>query len=184
MTVKQIIRMASKLLQKNDIVQIIDEGESANNVEKCLEQMIDCFNSVIVELSEEYFPLKTVQTFSVVDGLISFSSFNQTPLKVVACFMDSQEIQFGQNHLNLSVPNGEVTVVYEYQPTTLTLDDINPYDGTKISSRVIALGVARECLLRDGLYKEATVFDNRFRQAISSVMISKKSKKLRLRGWF
>lgn len=184
MKVKDILKITARVLQNDELSSYLGGESNSEETAKEVDKLFACFKLVISELCEEFLPVTKVENFSSTDGVIPFSSFSLVPLEIKSVYQRDNEVDFSVNPLQLKTVSGEVTVVYEYYPDILTLEDECPYAKTRISDRIIALGVAREYALLCGLYDEAVSLDKRFSQSLSAVMFPKKLKRVKARGWF
>lgn len=181
MTVKSVLMLSLTMMNRKDLVSALSLSTLTDEVEK----LLNCYNLVVSELCEEYLPLIHTQTISSTSGRYHFNLFHKTPLEIKAVFnRNGDEISYKQTPLYIICDEPEITVSYVYYPQNAKINDVSVYDKTKISERILALGVAREFLLQSGLYEEALSFDNRFQQALTQVLLKKSGAIIRARSWF
>jgi hypothetical protein len=184
MTVREIIKIAATILQKEDLCGYIGGGEETGELKKDLDRFFECYKLIIGELCEECLPTETSENFVSQGGKVNFADFSKTPLEIKKCYENGKEIGFKVFPTFLQTNAENVTVVYSFYPQFDTLDDDCPYSESQLSARIIALGVAREYLLLGGLYEEAVLFDERFKDALATVVLKKNVGKIKARRWF
>ncbi len=182
--VRDILKISALNLQNEEILAYLNGKTVDEETEKEVDKLLSCYKLIISELCEEYLAVKKAETFSTTDGVINYGKFSKVPLEIKSCYEGEREVDFTVTPLHLKTESGSVTVVYEYYPEIISLDDDCPYTGTRISERIIAMGVCREYLLISGLFDEAVVFDERYQKALSIVLFPKNLKKIKVRGWY
>lgn len=182
--VRDILKISALSLQNEEILAYLNGKAVDEETEKEADKMFSCYKLIISELCEEFLAVKKAETFETYDGVINYTKFSKVPLEIKSCFVGEKEVDFTVTPLYLKTESGSVTVVYEYYPEITSLDDECPYTGTKISERIIAMGVSREYLLISGLFDEAISFDERYQKALSIVLFPKNLKKIKVRGWY
>ena len=186
MTVKDILKTASTLLNRNDIKKYIsgDAVDEYIQVEEDFKLLLDCFNLVEEEVATDYYRLKTTQTFTVANGVIECKDFDKNVLAVLSVK------NLNGNAVNAEIkPDGIYTkepivvVDYTYVPSTKTIDDNSSFKGTPITKRALAYGVITEFCLIKGDYEEAVMWHKKYVNSLTSCLSMKKVKKIKERIW-
>ncbi|MBR5439615.1 MAG: hypothetical protein IKV61_05305 [Clostridia bacterium] len=186
MTVKDILKTATTLLNRGDIKNYIN-GEAVNDyiqVEEDFNLLLDCYNLVEEEIATDYYRLKDTQTFTVVDGVIKCENFSKNVLAILSVK------GLNGNAVNAEIkPDGiytnekNVVVEYVYVPSQKSIDENSSFFGTLITKRAIALGVITEFSLIKGDYEEAVTWHKKYITALTNCLASKKVKKIKERKW-
>lgn len=182
MTVKNILKLAAEMLSLGDVKKELQKTETVVNGD--IERLIECYNLVISELCEEYVSVKKTEQIEATGGKFYFSSFAEIPTEILQCYVNGVKTDFKTTPLYLVADASEITVEYAYYPQKQDIDGICPYKETEVSERVIALGIAREFSLFSGQISEAEIFDERYQKAVSSLVVSKRSLRMKARGWY
>ncbi len=167
MKIKDIFYIVCELCGNNALAESIKNSEVSND-NSDIKRMINCYNLVISELSEEVEPLIFSETLSSLDEKFYFSNFAKTPRQVLNVLVNGKEKDFKVYPDYVKVEATQAEIIYDYVPKTCeNLDSLAEYDGI-FSERVLALGVASEYLLVSGLYQEALMMREKFEKAITS----------------
>ncbi|MGN0818998.1 MAG: hypothetical protein ACI4M6_01185 [Christensenellaceae bacterium] len=181
MTVSSVIKQSLIMMNRSDLISELTNADMTKEVEK----LLSCYNLVVSELCEEYLPVIHTETMQSASGRFYFTDFARTPLEIKAVFnVAGDEITYKKTPLYIQTDCNEAIVSYVYYPETAALNDESVYTGTKISQRILALGVSREYLLLSGLYEEAVNFDKRFQDSLAQVLLKNSGAIIRARSWF
>lgn len=168
MKVKNIIKTACNFVGNDDIVTSIENGSQNERIDNILK----LFNLVRNEVVSEYMPMLAREAFEVKDLKVSFSSFAKKPLEIM-----SVKDKLGRNVKYKSFPDhfmtqaSKVFVTYSFLPEDATLED---EIEDCLPERVYAYGLARECLLQEGMFEDAEIFEIRFKNSLK-IFTRKKS---------
>ena len=183
MTVSDIITMAAKMVFDNSTVGKIERGEELSEDEESdVNRLIDAYNMVLNEIAIEYYPIfftdeKTGQT-------IDFAELTYQPL-IVEKVTDKKgrAVQFKVLPTAVEMLKYDTYLIrYAYVPPKRSEQDEFEYQGSKISARVFAYGVAAEFCLVMGRYNEAVNWDGKFRKSLGSTL-TRGAKKIKGRVW-
>ncbi|HHW89403.1 MAG TPA: hypothetical protein GX745_00660 [Clostridiales bacterium] len=173
MLLKDILKDAATLLKLNNVLNLLELGGSGQDeqAQKDLELLTVCVNLIINEIASEYVPLKTIE-----EVLVANSKIPYTNLKKPALNIKSIKDSSGQNRYFKVYPSyiytdsqGACHIEYTYLPAKLKdLDEASEYQNTKVTSRIIAYGAAREYCLIMSMYEEAQSWDIRFKESLAS----------------
>ena len=186
MTVKEILKSASTLLNRNDLKSYMS-GDAVNEylqVEEDFKLLLDCYNLVEEEVSTDYYRLKNTQTFTVVNGVIKCEEFSKNILAVLSVK------SLNGNAVNAEIkPDGiytnesNVVVDYTFVPNSKTVDDESAFTNSPITKRALAYGVVTEFSLIKGDYEEAVMWHKKYITALTNCLSLKKLKKIKERLW-
>lgn len=178
MTAKDIIKIVLVFVNKENLLDLEEfDGNtvSTENEQKDISHIIRCLNLVCNQIASEYLPLLNIEKFSPTNGKIEFSNFTKKPIDIYKI-----EDKFGLRVHYKLFPNyietidGEVSILYSYAPQEIsTLNDNVESFSEKISSRIIAYGVAMEYCFICGLHDDASIWEKRFKD---SLLICKRKK--------
>lgn len=181
MTVASVIKQSLIMMNRNHLIAELEKTTLSEEAEK----LLNCYNLVVSELCEEYLPLIHTETLTSTSGRFYFTEFSKTPLEIKQVFNAvGEEITFKKTPLYIETECNTVTVSYVFYPEEATINDESVYSGTKISQRILALGVAREYLLVSGFFEEAVSFDKRFTESLAQVLLKNSGVVIRARSWF
>lgn len=187
MTIKEILSLSALEIGRDDLVDYFNGGAETSGQSQAsadADKMFACYKLVVSELSEEFYPLTKTETLTSESKRYYYSQFSITPIEIKAVYVGDKKVDYTVTPFYFSCDYDSVSVVYEYYPSATSIAEECPYANTKISGRIVALGVAREFLLVQGLYDQAVIFSERFTNALSSVLVSKGCGRIKARGWF
>lgn len=163
MKVKNIITLACNFIGETEIADLI-ENQTEENVDEKVDEMVELFNIVRNEVVCEYMPSLENEEFEVKDFKLYYSSFKRKPLKIYSVEDKlTRRLKFRSFPEYLMVKAGKVNVTYSYQPKGVNLDD---EIEESVPERVYAYGVAREYLMREGMFEDAEIFETRFKNSL------------------
>lgn len=186
MTVKEILKTASTLLNRSDFKNYVN-GKAVDEYKQVEEDflvLLDCYNLIEEEIATDYYRLNKSQTFTVVDGFISCNEFDFDPLAILSVKgLNGKAVNADIKPNGIYVNENIVTVDYTYVPHNKTLEDLSSFDGTPISKRAIAYGTVSEYCLIKGDYEEAVTWHQKYVNALTNSLSYKKLKKVKERIW-
>lgn len=196
MTVKDAVELAAVYLQLEDVLSSENFSDSLNvNVNSSVSEddltqrninlLIRCTDLVLGEIASDQIPLKCVETLSSADGQIYFSSFANKVYKILSVKKNSSKISFKVFPTYIETgKSGEVEVEYNFLPETKTsLTDSIDEVANLVDLRTIAYGVASEYAYISGLFEEAKMWEEKFKNAIDA-KTKLKNYTVKARRWF
>jgi len=170
MKFKQIIKNTAEILGLSDVVELINEDatiEELNNNSN-YRLLLRCSALVVANLATHYSELTATQRFNVsVGGRIDFSSFDNPPISIKSARQNGERVRFTTFIDHIIVPRtGQVDVVYTYLPKVTTGDEINPFP---IPHATIEYGILAEYAFIQGMMCEAQVWNAKFGEMLFSV---------------
>ena len=194
MTIKDIVELASVYLQLEDVLSTSDFSSSLNAntnsqvtadelTTRNINLLIRCTNLVLSEIATDFIKLKKQENVICEDNIIPYGAFSENVLDILKVKTQGEmPLKFKKRPDGLQVNHsGTVKVEYSYLPSsyhTLT-DEIVGFD--LIPARIIAYGVASEYSFISGLTQEASLWDDRFKNAM--LALTKKSGYIPPRRW-
>lgn len=181
-TVKETIIAAAQLLgiadEVNDYLESVDD---TGRVET--KKLLQCFNLVENELALDYLPLQVETELETTTGAIYY---NELPKNVVRILKVKDEwdnsVPFKLFPEYLKTQSGKVRILYSYTPDNKELEDCSDFT-LYASVRLFAYGMAMQYSLAGGLFEEANVWQQKYKNALSKAYRSAPSKNIRSRRW-
>lgn len=182
MKVKDCVLLAAKHIGKFEAVEAYVK-ENDDNGKQDGELLLDCFNTVENELALDYLPLyKEDELYSDV-GQISFSNFSESAVRILGVWDQwGNSLPYRLFPAYIKTQAGKVRVRFTYTPKTKTMDDDSDF-MLHASERMIAYGMAAEYCIEKGLFEEAAVWDEKYKDAIKAACCGQRGKRLRSRRW-
>lgn len=180
MKLKEIIEIALTYL--GDDEPYVSEQTSKHPK---IQLLIKCANLVIKEIACDYIPLIQEEIIQIKDGKFDYDSFPMRVREVLKVTdLDSGvRVKFRQNPNYCNVEMSKNALVkYSYIPDDIGVDDecvLSP----KISAKTLALGVAAEYSLIEGLYEQSVMFGEKFREDIKGACRRNCELRMRPRVW-
>ena len=185
MKVSEIIKNTAVFLGKENVIALT-EGEFVEDkaqAEKDKTLLLKCLNLVIDQLSSEYVPFFKEESFVTDDGVIPFSDFSNKVIEVKGVYdQKGGKADFKNFSTHIKTVAGEVKVEYCYVPANLTENSEIFLSNGRLTERIIAYGVASEYALSEQRYEEASMWDERFKQSLMTVL-HPKNVRVRKRRW-
>lgn len=189
MTAKEIIKDVCIYLGKEEILNSsffeTDGQDLTKNETKDINNILDCLNFVTEEIATEYLPILKTKELYLSDGTIPINQIDENLFEIVSVKSKlGKTLRYAITNSKLVCLASRVEVTYKVYPTLITLNGQAEDFGGKLSARVLAYGVASEYCFLEMLYDDATLWENRFKNALFSLQRKKGEIKLKKRGWF
>ena len=185
MTVKEVIKIASTLVGREDVVNYVDgktEKVSEQTVEDA-EVLTRLVNLVINELACSFIPLIKTQQMYTSDKKVYYKNLSKNPIQILNVYNSNGASVMGKvNYDYVQVFDNYVTVEYSYFPSQYALEDAIEYEERNLPSRVLAYGVIAEYSIIQGCYKDAIMWHKRYEDSIAEICLPKNSK-IKARAW-
>lgn len=181
-SIKDAIVSASEILDLKEEVQAYFDG-SDTSAKADVENLLRCFNLVESELALEYLPLYAEETLESATGAVYFDELACAPVRIVRVqdeWGNSCPFKLYPNYLKTQA--GKVTIRYTYLPQEKGLDGVSDFT-LRVSKRLFAYGMATEYALSCGRFDEASVWEKKYKDAITSAYRAKPSTKISARRW-
>ena len=187
LNVNNIIKSASMMLSVEELKNIPDLNDDEMTL-KLKDLMLYSLNEVLSDLCTNFFPLIVEEEVALKDKCFYFEDLKKPIVRLYAVKDDELKTLAYQkfaDHIRIYSNLEKVTIRYSIMPSQVIdlnqeINDIH----IDITEYLVALGVATEfCLIR-GKLSEATIFDQKYKDAIESAKIPRKSLYLKNRNWF
>lgn len=181
MLVKDIIILTCELLDKKDLADKLIAGELEGEESKEISNLENCFNLVHEEISTELLPIVKIEKIKTQNLKVEFSQLSSVPVSILAV-KDSCGRAVRHKVLNDGIIafSNEVEVWYSAKPESATIDS---EISSTLPERVYAYGLAREYYIKKSLYKDAEVWEERFKNSIEMLSPKKSGRRVPRRRW-
>lgn len=197
MTVKDAVELAAVYLQLEDVLSTSSFTGTLNAntnpsvtadslTTRNINLLIRCTSLVLGQIASDIIPLKTKQTLTSSAGSILLSGLTSKLYKVLSVKRNGRKVAFKvyPTYIDIGERDGEFEVEYNYLPSdkTALTDNIDEV-GNLIDARTIAYGVASEYAYISGLFEEAKMWEEKFKNALDT-KTKLKNYYLKARRWF
>ncbi|MBO5926528.1 MAG: hypothetical protein J6Q38_03095 [Clostridia bacterium] len=186
MTVKDIVKTSAQLLNRKDIFEYLLKGVAQNYlmVEDDVNILVNAYNIVQEEIASFSFRFKAVETISpLTNGVIKYSQFKYNPLAIISV-KDENGRKLDAKILPSDILVDRTAVIeYYYLPYEKTIEDESDFTGTVIQKRTLAYGVVTEYCLIKGAYEEASMWHDKYVNALKEALYNTKAKRVKGRLW-
>ena len=197
MTVKDAVELAAVYLQLEDVLSLsaftgtlnanTNPSITADSLTtRNVNLLIRCTSLVLGEIASDIIPLKTSESLSSSSGKILLSSLTSKLYKVISVKKNKRKVSFRiyPTYIEVDGDDGTFEVEYFFLPSektalTDTIDEI----GNFVDARTIAYGVASEYAYISGLFEEAKMWEEKFKNALDT-KTKLKNYYLKARRWF
>ncbi len=185
MKLKTAIYYASMFLGLEEVSELIESGETGDDEQEHeKELLLRCANLVVSEIASDWVPLKVRESVVVKGGAIEYVALNKRVVDVYSITDKwGNKVAFREFYDRIMIADGEYEIEYSYLPENVGIDDELPFKKNSPSERVIAYGIACEYSIISGMAEEASIFEQRFTDALSIVTKVKKEQKIKRRRW-
>lgn len=197
MTVKDAVELAAVYLQLEDVLstQTFSGTLNANSnpsvtadalTTRNVNLLIRCTSLVLGRIASDLMPLKKVENLSSSSKQILFSAFTSKVYKIISVKKNGRKVsyQIYPTYIKLACDDGEFEVEYNFLPSdkTLMTDNIDEV-ANLVDVRTIAYGVASEYAYISGLFEEARMWEEKFKNALDT-KTKLKNYVIKARRWF
>ena len=180
MTVLDVVCFSIKMIGDDNLYKyLVGEGEENQSYKSDKDLILIAYNQAI-QTASCYYPLEYTETLSAVDGRIKYSSFTHNPYKIIEIKGDKR----AKINPTEILTNGKLTVTYYYVPSANDLSEDFIFLSTPISAVTIAFGVLSEFLIYKGRFEEASMYVDKFINALKNFKIASSNMRIKAREWF
>lgn len=183
MKVKQIVSLAARLAEREDLTEYLKGDLYDPASEREIERLIECFRIVEQDIATGYLALTTKESMETEDGKIFYASLQKPVVSVLRTEVNDVGVPFIVYPDRIETKRGKVDVVYSYLPNEKGLEDDCEF-LKRIPISVVAYGVVSEYCLMNGLYTEASLFDQKYKDSLSSLCAVSPKRRMGARRWF
>lgn len=177
MTVREVLLLAAALLDDSELSASL-AGSSAEGEAGVL---LQCFNIVENEIALDDYPLKKTETYVFENGLLPFEKFSVRPVDVCSVNHGGR-LPFTVSYQGVLCNCSEAEVTFTYAPKKKTIGEESEL-GEKVSARLMAFGVVSEYCFIKGRTEEGKIWGVKYREALRSAGILRRSLSVRSRRW-
>ena len=182
MTVKSILSLAAEFLGVGDVLEqhFISVSEEGTRLQK---KLLRCFWTVECEAATDYLPFVCEETVTAEEGIVLYSALQKTPTRILGVYSEEgKRLEYELFPSYLKTSKGKAVLRYAYLPTEKgILETVEAHPAA--SARLFAYGVAAQDCLSEGLYEEAAVWENKYREAVLAATQNKPCRVMRSRAW-
>lgn len=188
--VKDIIKLACTYLQMDSIknsVLLGGDSEVSGDDQYIVDSLLECVNLTNNVLASEYIKLYKTKVVETTDGIVPYYKL------VDGVISPNQIISVKDGYGNkliyklfdsyIKTVTGSVEVTYTYIPSSVTIDDTIDSYPLRLSERIYAYGVASEYSFINGMYEDAIMWDERFKNSLLNVTGPKGQVSIKKRRW-
>ncbi len=186
MTVKSILKIVSRLINRKDILSYLNLGYTVDSaVTDDVNALVDLYNVVAEEISTIYTKIIYTQKLTVTGGVLKYTQFTYNPVKILSVKdANGNDVKCTILPTELRTDVSRITVEYTYVPVKRKLDEASDFANTPIKERVIAYGVATEFCLIKGAYEEGAMWHDKYTSALKNSLAKKSANKIKGRVWW
>ena len=179
MKVKELLKLCGEMgnIDTGDFdSKVKQEGSSAR-------QLLNCFNFTLEELYRDYASSIRKTVVEVKDGFADTSDFK---LCKVISLVDGEgnDVKYRYTEGGLAVDgDGKYNLSYARLPGDVGLDDDVTLPSPRITERVMSYGILREYFTINGDMATASVWEERYKDALRIVEVKTSSIKMPSRRW-
>lgn len=183
MKVKEVLALAAANLGREDLASAVSAADAAAEGE--LKTLLGCYNSVENEVALDYYPLVRTDRMEIAEGKIYYTMFSRSPVCIYGVRTSAgRALPYEKlsDRIETEKRRGPYLVIYSYAPAVKALGADVEADP-RVSPRLLALGAASEFCLVTGKFREAELWESRYRDALRAVGRTRKKLAMRSRRW-
>lgn len=187
MEVNKIIKQSVTMLQLKELEDILRSTTTIEEVENDdMELLINCINLVCNSIATDYIPLTKTKRVINVSGIIPLQGFAKEQLYKILRITDSygQKLHFKIIAGGIVCAKGDVDITYSYFPREYTFNDTIDEFCVDLTERVVSMGVVSEYLFIRGNGDDASIWEDRFKNAMRSIMRPRREVAMPKRRWW
>ncbi len=183
MTVKDIIKQASTLSGREDVVNYLDSKSTASeDTLLAVDVMVRLINMVIAELSASFVPLITEEKINATE-IVRYSDLKKNAIEILNVYdIKGEEIPFTVYYDSVKFSRPCSSVKYKFTHSTYGLNDKLDYAENDIPGAVLSYGLAAEFALSEGDFERACSMHERYVEGVYAIC-KPKNYKTKARIW-
>lgn len=189
MKAKEILKNVCVYLGKEELLASNIFNEDGEEPEKQdlsdLNLMLNSLNYAIYDIAD-YIPVCKEKEVTLVNGEVLLHDIDDNIKEIISVKTKAGrtlKYKYIENKLICLATNVVIRyMAYPKEATTIE-DDVEDFGG-RVSARIVAYGTASEYCLLQMLYDDASIWENRFKNAMLTAMRKKGEIKLKNRGWY
>ena len=187
MEVNKILKLCATMLQLKDLEdcmrnpEFISENDNAD-----LTLLMDAVNLVCNTISTDYINLTKTKIVENKSGEISFAELGEDAIyKIIKVKnMFGERVLFKVTTTGIKCDTGKLSITYSYYPREYTYGEIIDVFKSEMSERVFAMGVVSEFLFIRGNADDASIWEDRFKNAMRNIVRHRQEVVLPKRRWW
>ncbi len=182
MNIRDILKLAADLLGMADVANEIMRFSGTPSGE--IEAFLRCYHLVESEIALDYLPLIRKDAMKAEDGKLHFADFPEEPVDIRKVTAGGLKVRFTlyEGYLELPAGTTDVEVTYAYAPKKRLISDKSVFTG-KVTERILGYGVASEYCFAACRYDESKMWGERYREALRSAGLLRRTLSVRSRRW-
>ena len=186
MLVKDIIKKVVNYTNNFDLFKAVESGTFTEEQTKEINLLVDCVNLTNSNIAANYVKLYDTKSLKVRDGLIPFSELSAQTIYDIVSVKDvnGRTVDFDILNNGLSVKVKEAIVKFTYFPEDVKYEDELTNFKIKINERIFVYGVISEYLYVKGVFDEAEIWEEKFKNELKNCLRTVKSHRTAKRRWF
>ena len=188
MQVKDILKKVCKILGKKELVTTqyfsVSGRENTQDELDDLGDMLECLNDITGEIATNYLPILKQKEVSLSSGEIDVFSIDENILSIVkvkSVYGNVIPYKYYENKLQCFL--NKAVIEYKVHPTMLTLSGSAETFGGRITLNALAWGTLSEYYFKAGMYDDALMWENRFKNALMFLCNGKSEIIIKKRRW-
>jgi len=186
MKVKEILINVTKLMEINNVYDYLTNDNIAldDSIMADIDRLLSAVNMTNSIIASQYIEVNDCVEIQSKNNLIHYADItdkNIIEIKEVTDYNGSP-IEYKLCSDGIEVSRSKVNVKFSYFPSMVDIDDdINYY--TKINTITFAFGVIAEYLFLKGDFEDSYIWDNKFKQSLSSLVRPKRKIVMPTKRW-
>ena len=181
MTVNEVIILAATYLGLEDVVRGYVENGTGDGQETKL--FLDCFNLVENEIALDYMPLYAEEEINSLTGKVNYNALKRAVVRIMKVTDTNGELkEYTLFPDCIKTSPGKMLVRYTYTPEAKYLGENSDFESS-VSARLISYGVAAEYATIQGLYEEASIYDKKYKDALTAAYTVRPCAQIPSRRW-
>ncbi len=182
MTVRSIAVSVARLLQADDIEELLVSGGATAATDADVKLLVACINAAACDIAADGFPVTLSERVEAAGGVIQFSALARTPSTVRKIADPSGAVSFELSKTEILVPrDGVFEITYTVEPESAELD-AHVEMGAMCDRSMLAYMSARNYCLVSGRSDEASVWDQMYEAHTARKRLSRRAR-LPERAW-
>ena len=174
MKVENIVKQVAKMLAKEDLVEYLSNGTSADisQAKQDKQQIVDCLNNVLGELSVSLVKLNAEQTFTVVDDKIFYADFSKRILRIKHITdLNGKSVKYQSFPSYIRLYNAQTVIVeYNYLAETVEYEGEITVGNPAVTEQILSCGTIAEYCLNVALYSEAVTWRKKYEDLLGMAL--------------
>lgn len=169
MKIRDYVASVASLLSLWDSnkVDMIEVDNNDPITTKRINKIAEMVNGIINEIASFFIPLIVQKHVNTSDGVVAFSSLKSSVVSIEKVIGEQgKEISFETYHDKIVMSENSGTVYFRIIPGNYNYNNEIDYSELELPRKVIVYGVAAEFCLSEGLFDEAVVWHEKYREQL------------------